>query len=197
MKKIAMRGVCLLACACFVLALPQAAAKAQQSGGGDILFIFEKNTTAENPDGHLTRATLIDVLYRLGGNAETGASAYSDVPSGAWYERAAAWAAASGVYGGEDGLFVPEGSVNREQLAVILWNYAKAAGCDVSIGDDMNILSYDDALSIADGDCPAIQWACAAGLFTDDGSGRLGIDVIVTRAEAAGYLRTLNANLPG
>jgi hypothetical protein len=99
---------------------------------------------------------------------------------------AAAYGIASG---GGDGRFLPDGNITREQLAVMLWRYAKYQGYDVSIGEDTNILSYSDAFDISDYAYPALQWACGAGIISGDDSGSLNPQGFATRAEAAAILR--------
>ena len=73
-------------------------------------------------------------------------------------------------YGGNT--FGAADEVTREQLASILWRYAKYKGYDVSVGEDTNILSYEDAFSISEYAIPAMQWACGAGIIngSDDGT---------------------------
>ena len=57
------------------------------------------------PDGTLTRAMTVTVLWRLAGEPEASQpSPFSDVPQGVWYEDAAAWAADLPPLGGEPGL---------------------------------------------------------------------------------------------
>ncbi len=112
------------------------------------------------------------------------------MPSGAWYEKAVAWAASNGIVGGVGGgLFDPNAEITREQMAVILYQYAKLAGLDVSVGEDTNILSYNDALSISDYAYPALQWACGAGIIGGDDLGNLNPQGKATRAEAAAILQ--------
>ena len=48
-------------------------------------------------------------------------------------------------------------------MATVLWRYAKYKGIDVSIGENINILSYADAFDIAEYAMPAMQWACGSG----------------------------------
>ena len=57
------------------------------------------------------------------------------------------------------------GYVTREQLAAMLWRYAVYKGYDVSIGEDTNILSYEDVDQAAEYAIPALQWACGAGIL--------------------------------
>ena len=40
--------------------------------------------------------------------------------------------------------FEPESVISRQQLASVLYLYAQFKGYDVSVGEETNILSYDD-----------------------------------------------------
>ena len=46
--------------------------------------------------------------------------------------------------------------ITREQLATFLYRYAKYKGMDVSVGENTNILSYNDALNISEYASPAM-----------------------------------------
>jgi len=70
----------------------------------------------------------------------------------------------------------------------MLFKYAKYMGIDVSIGEDTNILSYQDALDISDYAYPALQWACGAGILNGDTNGNLNPHNYATRAEVAAIL---------
>ncbi len=110
------------------------------------------------------------------------------VRSGQWYSEAVAWTAQSGVYTGyADGSFRPNDSITREQLAAILYRYAKYKGVDVSVGEDTNILSYADAAEISDYAFPAMQWACGAGVMQGS-NGNLLPRGRATRAQIAAML---------
>jgi len=82
----------------------------------------------------------------------------------------------------------PISAISREQLAVMLYDYAKYKGYDVSIGEDTNILSYNDALSISDYAYSALQWACGSGILSGDPDGSLNLHSSATRAEVAAVL---------
>ena len=47
----------------------------------------------------------------------------------------------------------------------MLFRYAQWKDCDVSVGEDTNILSYTDALAISEYAYPAMQWACGTGII--------------------------------
>ena len=145
---------------------------------------------AFSPNGTMTRAMAVTALYRLSGKTAATSNVFSDVAPGAWYEQAAAWAAANDIANGVGGgLFVPGKEITREQLAVMLYNYAKYKGYDVSAGEDTNILSYGDALDVSDYAYAALQWACGTGILTGDGSGNLNPQCSATRAEISAMLQ--------
>ena len=143
------------------------------------------------PNDHLSRAQLCQILYNKEGRpAVTGNSAFTDVAEGAWYLGAVTWTAENGIVGGYgSGLFGPEDNITREQLAAILYRYARAKGYDVSVGEDTNILSYTDALEISEYAIPAMQWACGAGIINGTGDGStLSPQGQATRAQTATML---------
>lgn len=145
------------------------------------------------PDADMSRAMLVTVLYRMEGSpAVTGASAFTDVVSGSWYEKAVVWAAANGIVKGtSETTFDPDTSVTREQAAAILYRYAKYKNYDVSVGEETNILSYDDAFSISEYAYPALQWAVGASLMQGD-AGKLSPAGTATRAQLAAILMRMN-----
>ena len=146
----------------------------------------------------MTRAMAVSVLYRLSGDTGSYLNVFSDVPEDAWYRDAAAWAAANGIVrGAGDGSFAPDAEVSREQLAVMLFNYAKTMGYDVSVGESTNILSYTDAFTVSDYAYPALQWACGAGILCGDERGFLSPGNAVTRAEAAVIFKRFIVTVPG
>lgn len=142
------------------------------------------------PDGSVTRAQLVTILWRLEGSPETtGAVRFNDTAGGAWYTEAVRWAADSGVVKGYDnGCFGPNDAVTREQMAAILYRYAQHKGYDVSAGKDTNILSFDDAFAVSEYAIPAMQWACGSGMvhgIARDGGMLLAPGDTTTRAQAA------------
>ena len=142
------------------------------------------------PDGSVTRAQLVTILWRLEGSpAPVSTADFSDVADGAWYAVAVRWAAGCGVVKGYDSKhFGPNDAVTREQMVTILYRYAQYKGYDVSIGEDTNILSFNDALTISGYSIPAMQWACGSGLMTGtrrDGGMLLAPRDTTTRAQAA------------
>ena len=157
------------------------------------------NGTADNtfsPKANTTRGMVVTVLYRLENQPSTSVASFTDVASGAYYANAVAWANANGIVSGYgSGKFGPNDKVTREQLAAILYRYAQYKKYDVSVGEDTNILSYDDAQSISTYAIPAIQWACGAGVVTGKSGSKLDPKGNATRAEVAAMLMRFCENV--
>lgn len=157
------------------------------------------NGTADNtfsPKANTTRGMVVTVLYRLENQPSTSAASFTDVASGAYYANAVAWANANGIVSGYgSGKFGPNDKVTREQLAAILYRYAQYKKYDVSVGEDTNILSYNDAQSISTYAIPAIQWACGAGVVTGKSGSKLDPKGNATCAEVAAMLMRFCENV--
>ena len=152
--------------------------------------------TTFSPELGTTRGMIATILWRLENKPVVNyAMTFKDVSSNAYYCEAVRWAASSGVVFGYDAnTFAPDQNISREQLATILWRYAKYKGYDVSIGEETNILSYDDALNISEYAYPPLQWACGAGLMEGDAN-KLMPQGGATRAQAATILQRFVSNV--
>ena len=141
---------------------------------------FEPNTTT-------SRAMVVTILWRMEGEpASDYAVTFADVESDTWYTQAVRWAAQNGIVNGySDAAFGPSDPITREQLATILYRYAQGKGADVSVGEDTNILSYDDVLAISAYAVSATQWAAGAGLMTGRTASTLNPKDSATRTEIA------------
>lgn len=118
-------------------------------------------------DEFVSRAQIATILYRICGEPKIDYEAvFPDVPEGEWYTNAAIWARQTEIITGylDNGRFGPEDKVNREQLAVILYRYAKYKGYDVSECADVN--NYEDADQISEFAECAMRWAVSAQIIT-------------------------------
>ena len=68
------------------------------------------------------------------------------------------------------------------------WYTAKDSGYDVSVAEDTNILSYDDALDASAYAIPALQWAYGDGIISGTTTSTLSSKSEATRAQAAAIL---------
>ena len=161
-----------------------------------VRFVYENgmmNGVSETdfaPHAATSRSMIVTILYRLEGEPVVDyAMDFTDVAGDAYYAEAVRWAAGEGIVGGYGGgLFGSEDAVTREQLAVILYRYAVYKGYDVSIGEDTNILSYDDFADLSEYAIPAMQWACGAGVITGVTDATLVPQGEATRAQVAAML---------
>lgn len=133
-----------------------------------------------DPDGTMTRAMMVTVLYRMAGTpAVSGPSSFTDVPEGEWYSDAIAWAQDNGiVLGVLADKFDPDGYVTREQIATILWRYENQPEAKADLS------SFKDAASVSEYAVDAMTWAVSEGIFQGD-AGNLKPTAFATRAEFA------------
>jgi len=144
--------------------------------------------TCFEPNAYMTRAMLVTALYRQEGKpAVTGTNSFTDVQTGQWYTDAVLWAEKSGMVSGYgNGLFGTNDSITREQMAKILYNFAKYKGYDVTKTSDLKV--FADACNIGDGAETAISWANAEGLVTGVSSTAIEPRGNATRAQVATVL---------
>ena len=164
-----------------------------------VKYVYEKGLfkgvtpTLFAPDDNLTRAMLVTVLYRAEGSPEmTKPSGFEDVAADTYYTAAVAWAAENGiVYGVSETLFEPETNITREQIAAILYRYASFKGYDVTVGEDTNILSYEDFAEISEYAIEPLAWTAGTGILAGRTASTLNPQENATRAEAATVLKRL------
>ena len=144
----------------------------------------------EAPTAPATREMVSTALWQMEGAPVVNyALPFTDVGQDAPYAEAVRWASAQQIAGGVGGgLFLPEGTVSREMLAVMLHRFAKHAGMDVSVGEDTNILSYTDAFAWSDWAVEALQWAVGAGVLDERDGGVLDARGPVSQQEAEAAL---------
>ena len=148
------------------------------------------------PNADTTRAMITVMLWRLNGSPVVNYLLdFEDVEEGQWYTEAIRWAKSEGIATGYgNGYFGTNDAITREQMVTILWRYAQYKGIDVSVGENTNILSYDDAFDVAEYAIPAMQWACGAGLMQGDGV-NLTPKADATRAQAAALFQRFCENV--
>lgn len=147
--------------------------------------------TTFHPDQAMNRAMLVTVLYRMEKEptAEGDGKRFADVPAGAYYAKAVAWASAKGIVAGySDTQFGPEDTITREQLAVILNRYATYKGYNTSKTADL--AAFQDADQISEWARVPVQWANAMKLLNGRTSTTLAPKGSATRAEVAKILVT-------
>ncbi|MEG1578926.1 MAG: S-layer homology domain-containing protein, partial [Oscillospiraceae bacterium] len=123
--------------------------------------------TTFSPKATTTRAMLWTVLYRHAGATTKGEGK-------TWYADAQAWAKEVGISDGTN----PEGEISREQLATILYRYAKGK----STTADMS--KFSDTNEISGFAAEAMNWAVEQGIL-QGANGKLNPKASASRAEVA------------
>lgn len=137
-----------------------------------------------SPDLPTSRGMLVTILYRLAGSPAAGSASFTDVAKGQWYADGVAWASANGVVSGyPDGSFRPNDTITREQMAAILYQYARIQGKLDDSRADLSIFSDLDSLSAYAKE--PMSWAVAQGLFSGVSADTLAPGGSTTRAQAA------------
>lgn len=110
------------------------------------------------PNAATTRAMLWTILARMDG-ADTNST-------GAWYAAAQDWAVKHGVSDGTSS----DGKITREQLATMLYRYAKERGM-VKADAQADLSAFADGANVSPYAAEAMRWAVAAGIMNGmDGS---------------------------
>lgn len=141
------------------------------------------------PNGETTRAMLVMVLYRMAGAPDMAGreSSFTDVSADSWYGAAVIWASENGIVNGVGGgLFDPDASLTREQMAMMLYRFAGYLGSNTEKRADLSAYGDADAVSAAAQD--AMAWAVAEGLVNGRSAAELAPKAGATRAELATIL---------
>lgn len=165
-----------------------------------VRFVYDQGllqgttTTQFSPGSDMTRVMLATALYRMAGvQGAVPSVGFSDVPTNIWYVDAVNWAAGAGVVTGyEDNTFRPDVNVTREQIAVMLYRYAKDyAGLETTSAGDLSAFS-DRAQASAWAE-DALSWAVGEGIINGYEDGRLSPGGTATRAEVATMLQRFSS----
>ena len=162
-----------------------------------VKYVYENNIikgyndTKFGPNDKITRGQFVTVLYRMEGEPSiSGKTKFKDVQdTSKFYYKAVKWAEDKKVISGYDnGNFGPEDKITREQLAVILYKYAKYKRKDVSATN--NLSKFADTNKISSWATLQVKWAVGAGVITGNNvtPPTLNPKGYATRAEASAMI---------
>lgn len=135
------------------------------------------------PDATITRGMVVTMLWRMAGEPYEAAAGFTDVAAGRYYTTAVAWAARNGIVEGMTATtFAPDQAITREQLASILYRYAKWLGFS---GYGSDISGYTDAGKVSSYAYDAMSWAVRSGVVTGTSAKVLDPQGTASRAAAA------------
>ena len=156
-----------------------------------IAFVVRENlfngtsATTFEPNSDMTRAMLVTVLWRLDGEpAPAAENHFTDVAADTYYTDAVAWAAENEIVTGySDTTFLPARNISREELAVILYRYARYKDADTEAAADLS--AYTDADRVSAYAADAMGWAAETGIINGRTETTLVPQGESTRAEVA------------
>ena len=151
--------------------------------------------TTFSPSGTTTRGQIVTILWRLAGSPQVDyLMDFADVDPAAWYGEAVRWASSLRIASGYgDGRFGPDDPITREQLAVMLYQYAWNMGYDLT-GGGMALREYGDYDQISGWALEALDWTVNAGIISGTGDSALSPQGRATRAQAAQILMNFCAH---
>lgn len=152
------------------------------------LFSGTSKTTF-SPNTTLTRGMFVTALGRLAGidPADYQNRKFTDVKADAYYAPYVNWAASKGIVGGTTSTtFAPDSNITREQMAVIMKNYADKMG--YSIPKTLEAVTFADNAQISSWAKDAVKAMQQAGVLSGKENNRFDPQGNATRAEAATVL---------
>ena len=158
-----------------------AASRGLLSGTSDTTF---------SPDTGMTRGMFVTTLGRLAGinpdSYQTGK--FTDVKADAYYAPYVNWAAQTGIVEGITATtFAPDTNINREQMAVIMKNYAAKLGHDLP--QTLKAVTFADNTQISSWAKDAVKSMQQAGILAGKNENKFDPKGTATRAEVATVLR--------
>ena len=153
-----------------------------------------------NPNGTVTRAMVVTVLYRLAEkpSVKGQSNPFRDVPNSAdcWYRDAAIWAVKNGVTNGDGSanVFSPNKAITREQMATMIVRFLLSR--DESSAQKIGLLNektaamllkseFSDSSSISSWAVVSVLSCKIAGIMNGDSAGTFRPQATLTRAECA------------
>ena len=162
----------------------------------NMLFVVSRgllsgtSATTFSPNTGMTRGMFVTALGRLAGVDPTDyqASMFTDVKEDAYYAPYVNWAAKTGVVSGTtDTTFAPDTNINREQMAVIMKNYATKLG--YTIPKTLEVVNFADSAGISSWAKEAVKSMQQAGILAGKTNNCFDPAGTATRAEVATVLR--------
>lgn len=138
-----------------------------------------------NPNKNVTWAEFLQILWNKEENPNAWQTEKAEHSEQNWYDDAVAWAKASDLIYEDDKDFVPDTQMTREQLASVLYLYARYKGIDVSVSENADISVYSDATEISEYVTSAMRYAVGSGLIKGKTENTINPNDYTTRAEVA------------
>jgi len=159
------------------------------------------------PQASMTRAMFVTVLHKLEGSpapmqskpSDEGFGRFTDVATNAWYHNPVQWAVEQGIVSGVgDNRYAPDRPITRQEMAVMLMNYAKFKGYEMPAHREA--INFTDTAQIASWANAAVRAMSEAGVLNGYNNAYNPLNT-ATRAEVAAmfqnFLRFVVTDNPG
>lgn len=156
--------------------------------------------------GNLTRAVAAEMMYRYAGSPSITVTSsnepFSDVSTSATYRKAVAWLYSKGIMNGTSSTtFGPSETIHRQDIAVVLYRYARYFGKNITVTsamiDAFESVGYVDEFDIADYAWFAVVWAYNKGIMTGKTATTLAPESDVDRQTGATVLMRYGMKIDG
>lgn len=146
-----------------------------------------------SPNNTLTRAEFIKFLVSTLKDIDLGSAStgiFKDIEDGQWYTDYVNWAGAKNIPAGvENDNFRPNDVITREEMAVTIYNFAKAMG--IELGTVAEEIVFTDASSISEWAKDAVKAVQLSGIINGKPDGSFDPQGQSTRAEASKIIRMI------
>lgn len=153
-------------------------------------YMNGESETKFNPNGTVSRAQMVQVLYNLEGQPgyTSGHTPFVDITPGSWYYNAVRWGEENGIASGTSATtFKPNAPVTREQVATFFANYAKFKNNYSGAQSDLS--KYSDQNKISTWAKENISWAVNYGLMSGTSETTLDPQGTCIRAQLAQFIK--------
>ena len=149
-----------------------------------------------DPSNNMTRAEFVQALYSKEGKPSVEyQNTFTDVPDGKWFTNAVIWASQSGLVAGKGEKFDVSGNITRQEMALILSQYAALKGYDTSANASLE--GFADNAKVSSWAATGMQWAVSHNVIGGTAKNELLPLNKATRAEAATMIRGFMIELEG
>ena len=149
------------------------------------------------PYEKVPRAQAVTVLWRMAGKPNVSSASFDDVPAGAYYAKAVAWARATKITSGYAGTnsFGPGNELTREMLAAFAASYARLQGIDIS-GYEYELDAFSDAWKVSAWARSSMGWCVHEGIFSGvGGTTQIAPQGVADRSQLAKIVAVLHRDV--
>lgn len=144
-----------------------------------------------SPNEAITRGMMVTILYNMDGKPEASSPSFTDVPANEWYAAPIAWASANGIVSGYgDGKFGPNDPISRQQMATVLYQYARYKQYDLAAQG--SVFAFSDGGQASRHALTPLSWAIGKGIISGVGSNLLDPAGNTERSHMAAVMKSFH-----